>query len=132
MNLDPLWLGGPVVSAHALVAILALLIGSVQLAFPKGTALHRGIGAIWVALMAGVAISGFWIHEIRLFGPFSPIHLLSVLTLSILIFSMVCVRIGRIDGHRRSMILLYLMGLVLTGAFTLLPGRIMHAVFFGG
>ncbi|MXZ81039.1 MAG: DUF2306 domain-containing protein, partial [Gammaproteobacteria bacterium] len=93
---------------------------------------YRGIGGIWVALMAGVAISGFWIHEIRLFGPFSPIHLLSVLTLSILIFSMVCVRIGRIDGHRRSMILLYLMGLVLTGAFTLLPGRIMHAVFFGG
>ena len=132
MNLDPLWLGGPIVSAHALAATLALSVGGIQLAFPKGTALHRGIGATWIALMAGVAISGFWIHEIRLFGPFSPIHILSVLTLSTLIFSMVCIRTGRISGHRRSMVLLYLLGLVLAGAFTLLPGRIMHAVFFGG
>jgi uncharacterized membrane protein len=30
--------------------------------------------------MAMVAISSFWIHQIRLLGPWSPIHLLSVFT----------------------------------------------------
>jgi uncharacterized membrane protein len=37
-----------------------------------------------VALMALVAISSFWIHEIRLVGPFSPIHLLSIFVLAML------------------------------------------------
>ena len=38
---------------------------------------------------------------------------------------------GNIDGHQRLMISLYLYSMALTGALTLLPGRIMHAVFFG-
>ena len=32
------------------------------------------------ALMVAVAVSSFWIHEIRLVGPCSPIHLLSIFT----------------------------------------------------
>jgi uncharacterized membrane protein len=31
--------------------------------------------------MAVVAASSFWIHQMRLVGPFSPIHLLSIFTL---------------------------------------------------
>ncbi|WP_259989945.1 hypothetical protein [Sulfitobacter sp. S190] len=37
-------------------------------------------------------------------------------------------RRGDIVQHRA----IYLYALVITGAFTLLPGRTMHAVFFGG
>jgi uncharacterized membrane protein len=40
-------------------------------------------------------------------------------------------RRGRIGAHRRSMIGLYLGALLVTGAFTLLPGRIMGRVVFG-
>ncbi len=35
-------------------------------------------------LMAAVAVSSFWIHQIRLLGPWSPIHLLSIFTLVML------------------------------------------------
>jgi uncharacterized membrane protein len=35
-------------------------------------------------------------------------------------------------AHRNSMIQLYVLALLLTGAFTLVPGRTMHAVIFGG
>ena len=35
-------------------------------------------------LMAAVAVSSFWIHQIRLIGPWSPIHLLSIFTLVML------------------------------------------------
>ena len=65
---------------HAFAAMAAFVLGIVQFAAPKGTLPHRTLGWIWVALMAVVAVSSFWIHEIRLFGPWSPIHLLSIFT----------------------------------------------------
>jgi uncharacterized membrane protein len=34
--------------------------------------------------MVVVAASSFWIHEIRLLGPWSPIHLLSIMVLVLL------------------------------------------------
>ena len=47
-----------------------------------GTRNYRMLGYIWVGLMVIVAFSGFYIHVLKLVGPFSPIHLLSVLTLA--------------------------------------------------
>ncbi len=130
MNLEPLWHSGPIISMHAVAAIMALTIGTVQLALPKGTRLHRGTGTVWVILMVIVAITGFWINELRQLGPFSWIHLLSVLTLVILVRSIMFARSGRIREHRMSMVMLFFLGLVLAGGFTLLPGRVMHSVFF--
>ena len=132
MNLDPLWQSGPVISTHAVAAVIALFIGAVQLVLPKGIPLHRGTGAVWIILMTIVAITGFWINELRQFGPFSWIHLLSILTLVVLVRSIMFARSGRIIAHRMSMIILYFLGLVAAGVFTLLPGRVMHSVFFGG
>jgi uncharacterized membrane protein len=132
VNWQALWLDGPVISAHALAAIAAMTLGLVQLAMAKGTALHRGLGYAWVALMALVAVSSFWIHEFRWAGPFSAIHLLSLLTLGVLVYAIQAARTGRVRAHRASMIQLYVLALVLTGAFTLVPGRTMHAVLFGG
>jgi len=37
----------------------------------------------------------------------------------------------RVTDHRRIMILIFSGALVIAGLFTLLPGRIMHAVVFG-
>ncbi len=47
----------------------------------KGTSTHKIIGRLWVLAMGLVAVSGLFIHEIRMFGGFSPIHFLSLLTL---------------------------------------------------
>jgi uncharacterized membrane protein len=40
-------------------------------------------------------------------------------------------RAGKIRAHRRAMILLFWLALVLTGLFTFAPGRIMHQVVTG-
>ncbi|WP_393956232.1 hypothetical protein [Methylorubrum sp. POS3] len=40
-------------------------------------------------------------------------------------------RARRIEAHRWTMIGLFVGALVITGLFTLVPGRVMHAVLFG-
>lgn len=132
MNWHALWADGPVISAHALAAILAMAVGAVQLVASKGTLRHRWLGFLWVGTMALVAVSSFWIHEFRWWGPFSIIHVLSLLVLVTLGYSIREVRRGNVTAHRNSMVQLYALALVLTGAFTLVPGRTMHAVLFGG
>ena len=98
---------------------------------PKGTLPHRSLGWIWAILLAAVALSSFWIHEIRLWGPWSPIHLLSILTLLALPAAVYAARRHRVAAHRRGMLLLFFGALVIAGAFTFYPGRIMHQVVFG-
>ena len=109
----------------------AFVLGLVQFAAPKGTLPHRTIGWIWVSLMVAVAISSFWIHQIRLVGPWSPIHLLSIFTLIMLPLAVWRAHRHRVADHRRAMISIFSGALVVAGLFTLLPGRIMHAVVFG-
>ena len=127
-----LFLGAPaLIQLHAVLAVAAIILGGVQFAMPKGTPAHRLLGRIWVACMAIVALSSFFIHEIRMFGLFSVIHLLSVLTLVTLWQAIRLVRRGDIARHKKAMIRLYALALIITGAFTLLPGRLMYKVFFG-
>ena len=56
--------------------------------------------------MVLVVVPSFWIHEIRMWGPWSWIHLLSIFTL-------------------------VAFALLIAGVFTLAPGRVMHEVVFG-
>jgi uncharacterized membrane protein len=121
----------PAIPLHAFAAMAAFALGIVQFAAPKGTLPHRTLGWIWVLLMAAVAISSFWIHTIRLVGPFSPIHLLSIFTLIMLPLAVWRAHKHRVADHRRIMIMTFSGALVIAGLFTLVPGRIMHAVIFG-
>src|SRR5580693_5602232 len=84
MSLAPLLNASPTIQLHAFAAMAAFALGVVQLSAPKGTLPHRTIGWIWVTLMAVVSLSSFWIHQLRLWGPWSPIHLLSIFTLAML------------------------------------------------
>jgi uncharacterized membrane protein len=131
MSLTPLLEAAPAIPLHAFAAMAAFVLGVVQLAAPKGTLPHRALGWTWVGLMAVVAASSFWIHQIRLLGPWSPIHLLSIFTLAMLPFGVWMAHRHRVADHRRIMILMFSGALVIAGLFTLLPGRIMHAVVFG-
>jgi uncharacterized membrane protein len=116
---------------HALAAFAALAMGGVQFALKKGSFQHRLIGYAWVLSMAGVAISSFWIHQIRQLGDFSVIHLLSIFVLLQLPLGVHAARTGRIEAHRRIMRGVFVGGLIVAGGFTFLPGRIMRAVLFG-
>ena len=132
MSLAPLLDAAPAIPLHAFAAMTAFVLGLVQFAAPKGTLPHRTIGWIWVLLMAAVAVSSFWIHQIRLLGPWSPIHLLSIFVLTMLPLAVWRAHTHRVADHRQIMILMFSGALVVAGLFTLLPGRIMHAVAFGG
>ncbi len=132
MTLRPLVDAAPVIQIHAFAAMAAFALGIVQLAGPKGTLPHRTIGWVWVALMATIAASSFWIHGLRLVGPFSPIHLLSIFTLVTLPLAVLHARRHRVIEHRKAMTAIFVGALLIAGAFTFLPGRIMHAVAFGG
>jgi uncharacterized membrane protein len=131
MLLDPLLAEGFAVASHAVAAIAALLLGAVQLAAPKGTLPHRTLGYVWAGLMLYIAASGFWIHELQLWGRWSPIHLLSILVLVTVPLAVWRAHRHEVTAHKRGMIALYALALVVTGLFTLWPGRVMHAVLFG-
>ena len=110
----------------------AFALGVVQLAAPKGTLPHRTVGWIWVALMLVVSISAFFIHELRIWGPWSPIHLLAIFTLVTLPLAVLAAHRHDVRRHQRAMVSIFLGALVIAGLFTFVPGRIMHAVVFGG
>ena len=71
-----------------------------------------------------------FIHKIRMWGPWSPIHLLSILVLVTLPLAVLHARRHDIAQHRIAMLMLFTGALVIAGGFTFLPGRIMHAVVF--
>jgi uncharacterized membrane protein len=131
MNLAPLLDAAPAIRLHAFAAMTAFALGIVQLSAPKGTLPHRTIGWIWVTLMAIVGASSFWIHELRLWGPWSPIHLLSIYTLVMLPLAVWAAHRHAVDRHRRAMTSIFLGALVIAGLFTLVPGRIMYKVVLG-
>jgi uncharacterized membrane protein len=119
------------IQLHAAAAVGALLIGAWQMFGRKGTVPHRLLGWLWVGLMAIVAVSSFWISEIKTFGRFSAIHLLSIGVLIQLPIAVYAARVHKISLHKNFMTGLFVFALVITGLFTLLPGRIMHRVIFG-
>ena len=116
---------------HAIAAMMAVILGGIQLYMKKGGAIHKLLGRIWVGLMLVVSLSSFFIHKIKLWGAYSPIHLLSMWTLFSLGLAIYFVRVGNIKRHKQVMLALYGFALILTGFFTLMPGRVMHQIVFG-
>lgn len=130
MDISPLTGSSPIIILHALSALAAAILGTIVLLMRKGTRLHKVLGQLWVGIMVVVALSSFAISEVRMFGPYSIIHALSVLTIVSLVGGFRAIRRGNVVAHCSTMVSLYFLALLLTGAFTLLPGRRMHAVIF--
>jgi uncharacterized membrane protein len=118
------------IAVHVATALLALLVGAAMLAGPKGTASHRVLGRMWVALMLAVTLSSFWILEVRDGAGFSPIHLLSAWMLVALGLAIWNIRRGNVRAHRRFMIGCYF-GLIGAGLGALAPGRTLSTMLFG-
>ena len=115
---------------HIAAAITAFMLGCVMLVRTKGDTLHRAMGYAWVVAMVTVAVSSFFFPWV-LKGHFSPIHLLSGWVAISVPMGVALARRHDIKAHRRMMTYNFLMGLVVAGAFTLVPGRLMWRVFFG-
>jgi uncharacterized membrane protein len=133
MSLAPLLNASLVIQLHAFAAMAAFALGLVQFAAPKGTLPHRTLGWAWVALMLVIAVSSFWIEGkgARLVGAWGPIHLLSIVVLTLLPVALLFAHRHNARGHARTMVSLFIGALVIAGGFTFIPGRIMHAVAFG-
>lgn len=130
MSLQPLLDASPAIQIHAFAAIIAFVIGPLILISRKGNTRHKVLGHIWAMAMIITIASSFLISGIRMFGPFSPIHLLSISAAYGLFQGINFARRGNIPAHRKSMQSLYFGALIVAGAFTFLPGRIMSEVFF--
>ena len=127
---DLLAQAGPLIEFHVAAALTALVVGLVILAGVKGTALHKAMGWTWVAAMASVAISSLFIKVINP-GHWSFIHFLSGWVIIALPMGVAAIRRRNVRMHRRMMTGLFVGGLIVAGAFTFVPGRLMWAVFFG-
>ncbi len=92
----------------------------------KGSASHRLLGRVWVALMSLAAVSSFWLTGLS--DGFSVIHPLSIWTLVAMALAIYFVRKGNVKSHKRFMVGTYL-GLAGAGIGALMPGRTLFQVF---
>ena len=106
---------------HLATALLALGLGSANLALAKGTLRHRIFGWAWICAMFWVAVSSFWVRELNE-GSFSWLHGLSLWTLFSMAAAIVSIRRGRVRSHAAWMIGT-MVGVAVAGAFALAPGR---------
>ncbi len=130
MNLQAFYDADPVIKIHMIAASLALVIGGYVLFRRKGTWLHVRLGYVWVILMLFVAFTGFFIHEIRTWGLFSPIHLFSVFVPLSLGHAIYMARQKNIKAHKQIIVANYIGGNLIAGGFTFLPGRTNFDIFF--
>jgi uncharacterized membrane protein len=119
----------PLIALHATLAAAALAIGATVLLRQKGTPSHKRLGRIWVVAMTGVAVSSFWIFELRRGAGPSFIHLLSIWTLFSLTLAVWFIRRGNVRAHKGFMIGTVL-GLAGAGFGALAPGRALSRLVF--
>jgi uncharacterized membrane protein len=119
----------PIVAVHMTAALLATALGPVALWARISTRqrplLHRAFGYAWVTLMILTAVSAMFIRSTLSFSlaGFSPIHLLIPFTLINLFMAFRALSRGEIPRHRLHMQGVYFGACVVTGFFTLVPGR---------
>jgi uncharacterized membrane protein len=113
------------IALHLSAALPAIALGIAVLLRRKGTPSHKLLGWIWVAAMASVALSSFWIVEIRDGAGFSLLHLLSLWTLLCLACAIWAIKRGKVRSHKGFMVGVFI-GLVAAGLASLAPDRLLH------
>lgn len=117
------------VQIHLVCASASLVLGLYNLWNTKGNQQHKFLGWMWVALMLATAISAAFIHQIRMIGIFSPIHIFVPVTFWGLYDGISHARAGRICAHRAAMRSMYWGALCIPFAFALLPRRALTYMF---
>ena len=123
---QPLW-----IQIHLLLAVATFGLGAALLASRKGRTFHRVAGWIWAVSIFTVAFTSLFIMEINP-GKWWFIHILSWLTMIQIPIAVWAARRHNVELHRRIMGSMYFGAMIVAGAFTFLPGRLMFRMFFGG
>jgi uncharacterized membrane protein len=119
---------------HLDTVLPAFVLGTAIMFMRKGTSTHKALGRCYLALMFSTALVALFLPA--KVGPqflhhFGIIHLLCVLVLYSVPSAVLAARRGQIARHKAIMIQLYIGGLLVAGAFTLTPGRLIHDWVFG-
>lgn len=131
MTLAPLFSASFAVQLHAISASMALLLGPIIFYRRKGTSGHKFLGRLWVGIMSVAVASSWFIFEIGGLGPFSFIHIFSIMGTFALVQIVWYARRGQIRAHKSAVRGLYFGGLIVAGTLSFMPGRIMNVVIFG-
>jgi uncharacterized membrane protein len=119
---------------HLATIVPAFLLGTYLLLNRKGTPRHKLLGKVYMLLMLVTAsITLFMSAQVgpRLFGHFGFIHIFSLVVFYTVPAAYLAARSGKIRSHRANMMGLYVGGMLIAGAFTLAPGRLIHGWLFG-
>ncbi|WP_299194438.1 hypothetical protein [uncultured Erythrobacter sp.] len=114
---------------HVTTVIPCVPLGLYLLIAPKGTAMHKQLGKLWVALMVITATSTLFIYDGM---ALSWIHIFVPVTYRAAWLIVRSARKGDMKTHRKEIVGLYLGALMIPGivAFAL-PGRLMNVMMFG-
>lgn len=120
------------ITIHLFSAFWVLIIGAMQLAWPKGTTLHKALGRSWMLAMLIVGISSFWIKGyINWYMGYGPIHLLSIWVMICVLVSVYFIRQGHINRHKDFAAGAFYGSLGAGLAAVLMLGRVLHVFLFG-
>jgi uncharacterized membrane protein len=138
VTLDPLLQAPLAVQIHVATVVPAFFVGTWQIfVSKKGARPHRTLGSMYIALMVITAIAALFIRASSLpgmpsFHGFTPIHIFVPVVLVNVTLTVFALRARKFKLHRATMMGLYVSGIGIAGTLAFMPGRIMHAVVFGG
>tara|TARA_B110000858_G_scaffold3502_1_gene4055 strand:+ start:25444 stop:25830 length:387 start_codon:yes stop_codon:yes gene_type:complete len=119
---------------HLATIIPAFFIGTLLILIKKGAPFHKGAGRVYMSLMLATACVTLLMEAragIRFLNHFGFIHLFSFLVIYSVPRAYFAIKRGDVKTHKRSMIGLYIGGIIIAGGLTFAPGRYMHQLFFG-
>lgn len=131
MDWTPLIEAGPLVQGHIIAAVVSALVGAAQFVGRKGSSVHKTLGWIWIGLIAITAGTSIFMRNLN-DGGFSLTHGFTALAALGVPAAVLAIRRGDVLLHRNFMVAVYVGGLLIAGAFTLTPGRLLHDVLFVG
>jgi uncharacterized membrane protein len=120
---------------HLATVVPAFFLGGYLLLSRKGTPIHRLLGKAYMACMVATAfISLFMSAQVgpALWGHFGFIHLFSLMVLYCVPAAYVAAKRHHTRAHAANMVGVYVGGILIAGAFTFSPGRLLHTWLFVG
>jgi len=114
---------------HLATILPAFAIGTFMLLKRKGSAQHKNLGRIYLLLMLATGLTTLFMPAHvgpSLLGHFGFIHLFSLLTFYSVPAAYLAARRGNIMAHSVNMVGLYVGGILISGAFAFMPGRMLH------
>jgi uncharacterized membrane protein len=118
------------IQIHLATVGAAVVLATAQMVGPKGRTVHRVMGWTLAVLLLVTAVTSFFIRSPQ-GGYFNPFQAFSVWTLICIPWAVLAARHHNVRRHGALMTGFYFGGLILAGALTFVPGRLMWRVFFG-